>query len=126
MNQEIINQLLSLVPNQKYTICKMGEFGFPFSWKITIKSVSVSKYAQYDNSILLVFVEKGKRKPIGMRFHGDYQQFIIYEGHIDLNTETFVEDHLDGSKSSLLSFSSEYMTRALNSTDQKPIISCLR
>lgn len=126
MNQEIINQLLNLVPEQKYTICKMGEFGFPISWKIILKSVKVGPYAQYKDSVVLMFVPKGKRKVAGMRLHGDYQQFMIFEGHVDLDTEMFVKNYSDGSKSSLESFSPDYMIRALNSTSQKPIISYLK
>lgn len=126
MNQETINQLLNLIPEQKYTICKMGEFGFPISWKITLKSVKVGPYAQYKNSVCLMFVLKGKRKVTGIRLHGDYQQFMIFEGHVDLDTEMFVKNFSDGSKSSLESFSPEYMIRALKSTSQKPVISYLK
>ena len=126
MNQEIINQLLNLVPEQKYTICKMGEFGFPISLKIILKSVKVGPYAQYKDSVVLMFVPKGKRKVAGMRLHGDYQQFMIFEGHVDLDIEMFVKNYSDGSKSSLESFSPDYMIRALNYTSQKPIISYLK
>ena len=43
------NQLVKLKPGNRYTIVGLGEFGFPYSRKITLDSVHFGKYAQYDD-----------------------------------------------------------------------------
>lgn len=125
MNKQIIEQFKNLKIGNQYTICKMGEFGFPYMIKMTLKDVKIAPYAQYRESVLLTFVQKGKRKATGIRFYGDFQQFMIYEGHIELMVDMFISEKSENgcvTQKSLLSFSNEYMVRAENSTEFKPII----
>lgn len=125
MNQQL-EQFKALKVGGQYTFVKFGEFGFPYHKKITLLEIRVQPYAQYPETVALVFKEKGKRKASGVRFYGqDYEQYLIYEGHHDVNTEAFVktiEGPFSVAKQSLASFDGEYLTRAKASVNGQPVI----
>ena len=64
-----------LVPGNKYTLVYNNDFGFPVSVQITLDSMKICSYAQYDDAVYLTFKPKGKRKLVGKYFYG-------YKGHI--------------------------------------------
>ena len=74
------------------------------------------KYAQYENSILICYVQKGKRKIRGLRFNGK-ENFIIWKGFVNPNVDIFSNGPVSD-----LSFSSSHLEKALNSVEQKPLI----
>lgn len=119
-----MQNLFETLIGKKATIFKYNDFGFPSSFQCEIESVYVKDYAQYNNMLHITFRPKRKRKSFVFRIY-PYQTFAVWEGHIEVNTEMFVEktttDTVTCSKS-LLCFSNGYLHRALNSTTQQPLI----
>jgi len=119
--EEIFNSLVG----QKATIVKYGEFGFMHSIKCTIQSVYRKDYAQYRNMLHVIYRPQRKRQDYVFRIY-DYSRYIVYAGHVDVDTEMFrttlPSDPGVTVQQSLLSFSDEYITIALNSTNQTPLL----
>lgn len=110
-----------------YTMVKYGEFGFPYKVQFKLIGKEVKPYAQYQESLVLMFIEKGKRKQKGIRVHGN-NRFAIWEGFVSPNVEMFNAPEAGSipaitvRKSFGSSFDSSYMERALNSVEQKPLV----
>ena len=117
--------LFSIIQNmqgKKITIVGFNMLGFPFSWPVTVYNVRQGKYAQYDNSVLIGFIPKGKMKPVYRMVNSQNDGgWIIYEGWINPDVEPFPIKTESGGKSSLASFSDEYLVTALKSVSQEPI-----
>lgn len=109
-----------------YTIWKYGEFGFPVCLQFKLTKTEVKPYAQYRESLVIMFIQKGKRKERGIRLHGDANRFAIWEGLVNPNAEMYnnpeTYNGVTITKSFGMSFSPEYMDRALASVPQKPLI----
>ena len=74
-------EIIQKMQGKKITIVGFNMLGFPFSWPVTVYNVRQGKYAQYDNSVLIGFIPKGKRKPIGYRVNSPNDGgIIIYDG----------------------------------------------
>ena len=116
---------MKLEKDGKYTILSFGEFGFPYSRKITLKSASIEKYAQYDKSIKITFVQKSCRTLLATRIHG-CKEVYFFQGWIDLDTEMYRESKINNSgvKSSytLMSFDKKYIEIAIDSAKGAPYI----
>lgn len=119
--EEIFTSLLG----KKATIVKYGEFGFPHSIKCTIQNVYRANYAQYDNMLHVIYKPARKRREYVFRVY-DYSRYIVYAGYVDVDTEMF-RTTLPSEpgitvQESLRCFSDEYLTIALNSTNETPLL----
>lgn len=121
--QEIADKL---EVGKMYTMFKYGEFGFPATAQFKLVKKEVAPYAQYPQSLLLMFVIKGKRKTSGVRLYGN-NRVAIWEGLENPNSEMYGapsvgECGVTVRKSIGSSFSNCYMERALKSVEAKPIV----
>lgn len=120
--------LTQLESGQKYTLLVMSEFGIgAIAMQITLAEVKVSSYAQYSESVQLIFKPKGKRTLRGYRVHGS-QSCAIWKGWLDIDTNAFEVPILSESglicrKSRYLSFDAGYMTDAIASAKAVPMFS---
>jgi hypothetical protein len=117
-------ETLETLTGKKATILKFSEGGFPHSIKCVITKVYKKDYAQYDNCIHVNYKPIGKRSEYVWRIF-DYQNFAIFAGHVELNTEMFVSTKQGEGvviRESLLCFSPDYITRALSSTKEVPVL----
>ncbi len=110
-----------------YTLFKYGEMGFPYALQFKVTRLEIKPYAQYSESLVIGFIEKGKRKERGIRFYGD-NRLAIWEGLVNPNADMFNAPEAGSvpgimvQKSFGSSFSSSYMDRALKSVEAKPLI----
>ncbi len=108
-----------------YTLFKYGEFGFPVVAQFKLVSKTIEPYAQYQESLRIMFIPKGKRKETGIRLYGD-NRLAIWEGLVNVNSEIFglSKIGMEGmvSESIGVSFSSGYMDRALKLVEAKPLV----
>lgn len=125
LTDQQVFDLLTTLTGAKSTIFKYGEMGFANSLLCTITKVYRDNYAQFNNCIHVNYIPKGKRTTYVWRVFY-YQTFAVWTGHVALNTDMFVseEKKSDGTvlSTSLFSFSSGYLDRALVSTTQEPLI----
>jgi hypothetical protein len=82
-----------LVPDGKYTIFFLNDFGFPSSQKITFHEMEFTTYAQHRDAINLIFTPYRKRKRYSQLFHD--QSFIICEGWQDVDENSIKETLTD-------------------------------
>lgn len=68
-----------LKQGNKYTLVYNNDFGFPVSVQITLESIEICAYAQYNDAVLLRFKPKGKRKFAAKYFYGS-KTIAIYDG----------------------------------------------
>ncbi len=119
-----MNTLRDLKPAEKYTIVRFGEMGFLFSVQLTLIRVDIKPFAQYPESVVLVFRKKCGRAPSGLRFLPN-DDFLVYEGWVNVNTEMYVSSSVSPTgmncKQSLLSFDREYLMIAKRSVGKEPL-----
>ncbi len=121
-------EVLQTLVGKKVTFFTTNDFGFPISVKCELKSAYLQDYAQYKSLPTFVYRPKGKRTDYVKRIK-DYNQILIFAGHVDLNADMFTSSKEVGGvtfRQSDLAFSSSYFTRALASTDQKPVFQSIR
>ena len=122
--------LTQLKKGEKYTLLTMSQLGIgAVSFQITVEGVKVGRYAQYEESVQLIFKRKGKRKLDGLRFHGS-KSCAIRNGWIDLYTDPFTAPRLGATgffsyESRYVSFDQRYMTNAIVSAPVPPIFTKL-
>lgn len=123
-----ILQLLELKPNDRYTIAFMGEMGFCHSIQFTLESSRSGRFAQYEESVELIFKPKGKRSLRSLRFYGS-KTFAVWQGWIEVNTDFFGPASSNGfvttQTSRYLSCDERYLTDAIASSSATPIITKL-
>ena len=81
-----MEQLKQLEIKQKYTLVKMGDMGFCFKVQFELIEIKNEPWAQYPESVLLIFKEKRKRNLRAIRFL-PRDNFLVYSGFVDANTE---------------------------------------
>lgn len=123
------NELTTLSKGERYTLVTMSDFGIGVhSMQFTLEDIKVSSYAQYSESVQLIFKIKGTRKLRGLRFYGS-KSFAIWKGWQDINTEAFTAstetEVFTISKSLYLSFDEQYLTDAIASAPIAPLFSKL-
>ena len=123
------NQLTTLSKGERYTLVTMSDFGIGVhSTQFTLEDVKVSHYAQYSESVQLIFKIKGTRKLRGLRFHGS-KSFAIWKGWQNVNTEAFTVPHISNGficrESRYSSFDDRYLTDAIASAPIAPLFSKL-
>ena len=116
-----MKQLMTLTIGQKYTVVKFGEMGFIFALQITLMESKITPYAQYQETVVLAFKQKGKRNIRQIRIF-ERDDYLVYEGWVSVNTEMYVEQLSDGCKRSLLSFDREYLQIAKRSVANAPLL----
>lgn len=123
-----MEQLKKLEVGQKYTIASYGAFGFAYSIQFELVEVQAKPWAQYRETVVLVFKQKGKRKLRQLRFY-DYSRFIVWAGYVEPNVSMWAtEGERENGvtfKRSFESFSNEYLERALASVKQEPLFTKL-
>ena len=124
-----MDQLNQLKVGNRYTIVKMGDMGFPFALKIELVELKIEPWAQYQETFLLIFKEKGKRKLRALRFF-PRSEFLVYENWHDADTNIFVSTETTplGTlvRKSLRSCDNEYLLRARRSVKETPLIESIR
>ena len=119
-----MKELTALIVGQRYTVVKMGDMGFCFSVQFELVEKRVEPWAQYAESVVLIFKQKNKRNLKQIRFTGR-DDFLVYEGWVEANTEMFVEEDKSGPftvRKSLSSCDIEYLLRAKRSVPKAPLI----
>ena len=124
MNPTEIQEIEKRV-NQKITIFKHNDFGFPQVVKCILNDVKVKDYAQYKDCLYLIFTPKGKRTKFQIILKG-YESILIYDNHIDLNAEMYTQTISENLKQSELSFSNRYFENAKNSTKEIPFLNIVK
>jgi hypothetical protein len=87
--------------NEKYTLVLENSLGFIVSRQVRITEANITSYAQYDKTLILVYISKGKRKRTGFFFVPDNKIAIVEGWHevkgtfLDENINTF-ESFKDG------------------------------
>lgn len=118
--------LTQLEKGQKYTLLTQGFLGV-VAIQIILYEVRVGPWAQYSESVELIFKPKAKRNLRGLRFHGR-ESCVVWQGWIEVDTDPFraSEKSLDGvtiQQSRYLSFDSRYFTDAIASVSAAPFFS---
>ena len=123
--------LTTLEKGQKYTVLVSSALGIGVvAIQFTLEDIKVSTYAQYPESVQLVFKAKGKRKFQGMRFHGR-ESCVIWQGWVEVDTNALTEPKEDSKTgficraSKYASFDTRYMTDAIASVSTQPLFSKL-
>lgn len=102
--------------DKKATIVGFHMLGLPYMIHVTLLDAKIGNYAQYSESVVIYFKEKGKRKPSGCRVNSRNDGgCIIYEGWVNPDVEPFPITTERGNKQSLSSFSDQYLVTAINS-----------
>lgn len=118
--------LTQLERGQKYTLLTQGIFGAVAS-KIILQDIIVEPWAQYSESVQLVFKLKGKRNPRASRFYGR-ESCAVWLGWVEVNTDPFCTPEVSGSgltvrRGRYASCDSRFFTDALASVSATPIFS---
>jgi hypothetical protein len=119
-----VKQLSVLQTGNKYTLVKMGDMGFCFSVQFELVEKRIEPWAQYAESALLIYKQKGKINLRQIRIL-ERDDFLVYEGWVEANTEMYVEEDRSGPfivKKSLMSCDIEYLLRAKRSVQKQPLI----
>lgn len=125
--------LTSLKKGERYTLLTMSGFGIGVCASVfTLQDVKVSEYAQYSESVQLIFKLKGARTLQGMRFHGS-KSFAIWKGWHNIKTDAFSSPEVTESngtqvtvsRSLYSSFDERYLTDAIASVSTAPLFSKL-
>lgn len=119
------NELTVLEKGERYTLLMMSDFGIgAHSMQFTLEDIKVSPYAQYSESVHLVFKLKGTRKLRGLRFYGS-KSLAIWKGWQNIATETFTAPTVSGDfivrKSRYSSFDKRYLTDAIEGAVSAPL-----
>jgi hypothetical protein len=118
-------EFTKLRQGEKYTMVTGGEMGFVRKTQFVFDSLKFGRYAQYHDSVQVIFKVRRKRNLSSIQFYG-IKSFIIWEGFVDPVTDMYgapkLENGLTVRRSKYLSFDLGYFTDALNSVTQNPLI----
>lgn len=101
---------LTKLAGQPVTIITYGDMGFLYAIQAKIQRVAEEKYAQYDSSLGIWYLPKGRRKKAGLLIL-PYKDLLVVSGWEPVEAAMFV----GGGNRSLLCFSPEYMEIARQS-----------
>ena len=76
----------NLTDGQRITIMRIGDFGGFNVSHVTLKSIEIGRYAQYDKAVKLVFIPERKRKAY---FNWYYSHMIVVDGWVNLPESLF-------------------------------------
>ena len=121
------NVVKTLVPGEKYTLVFTSDFGIGAS-VVHFKHVKAEnkRYAQYPTALHLVFLPPKKRVNRGKTFTPN-DDIVIYKGFVNIDNNAFGPRELSSSgcvvrKSKYSCFDSRYLSDALESTSEKPLV----
>lgn len=80
-------ELPNIEENQKVTIIKQSEFGFPIAIQIKFKKMYLKDYAQYKDCLRIVGIPNRKRKVYEYLIR-PYQDFKIINGWVEIHDYT--------------------------------------
>ena len=80
-------ELPNIEENQKVTIIKQSDFGFPIAIQIKFKKMYLKDYAQYKDCLRIVGIPNKKRKTFEYLIK-PYQNFKIVNGWVEINDYT--------------------------------------
>lgn len=125
-----LDDLKKLEAGKRYTLVGMGEFGFPYQVQMVLEEVRVEPYAQYPESILLIYKQRNKRSLRQIRFYGN-KGALVWDGWVFPDTEMYrtkeFKDYDSGAalvQRSFRCFDPRYFIVARNSVSSTPIIEC--
>lgn len=119
--------LAQLKVGERYTLLTQGIFGAIAS-KMTLVDVKVVPYAQYSESVKLIFKVKGKRKLSGCYFYGR-ESCVVWQGWVDVDTnflkpaEVCEATGMTVRKSKYTSCDSRHFDDAVKSVTASPVFS---
>lgn len=109
----------------KYTLVLEGEMGFVSKIHFTFEALKHGSFAQYTDSVELIFKITRKRNFSCVRFYGS-KSFALWEGFVDPQVDPFTTPVTEGimtvQRTKYLSCDPRYLTDAINSVSQKPLI----
>lgn len=117
-----------LSEGRKVTIVKLSEFGFPNVMQVRIDAVKTEKYAQYDDTLKIVFIPKRKRTKYGVRVLPE-DEILIYDGWIDINFDSLMYGKIEDKGAVIVKtgkyncFDKRYLTDAVDLIGKNPIYS---
>ena len=120
--------LTTLEKKHQYTLLLMSGLGIGANAiQFTLEDMRVNQYAQYEESVQLIFKLRGKRKLMATRFHGD-TTYALWVGWVDLDTNAFEAPTLSNGglvcrSSRYSSFDKRYLTDAIASATVPPLFS---
>lgn len=125
---DTLEKLTELRPGNRYTIVGMGEFGFPYQFRMVLEKIVVGPYAQYPRAFILRFRPQRKKLSRLVMFY-DTKPIIVWEGWLYPDTQMFpfrgTKDYDSGSvevRRSFPCFDSRYMQIARDSVKQSPVV----
>lgn len=121
-----MKELTQLQTGKRYTIVRQGSMGFVYSEHIELVEVTNEPWAQYQETIRLIYKLKGKRNLRQTRFC-PRDSYLVWEGWLSVNTDIFVETTEENGfivRKSLGSCDREYFERAKRSVNTSPFIEC--
>ena len=121
------NQIVQILKQgEKYTVVGFTDFGYPYSIQFRLIKAEVESYAQYDESLNLIFRKKNARKHNSCLVFLPKQEFIIWEGWVNPDVDMWKgnkeikEDMII--REALFPFDHQYLKNAIESVDKDPII----
>ncbi|GAA0854114.1 hypothetical protein ABER99_20520 [Paenibacillus glucanolyticus] len=126
--QEIVKILKD---SSKYTILMFDDLtGFPISIQITLSKAAIASFAQYPEALYLDYRVKRRRTNSQFVFLPN-KSFIIWDGHIDVDTNMWGKwtrpsvASINVRRSKYNKLDKQYLVDGVNSTEQQPIIEYL-
>ncbi|OMD67629.1 hypothetical protein [Paenibacillus odorifer] len=128
-NHSVFAETVSNVKlNNKVTIIKYTDFGFPYAINTVIDSLVIKPYAQHKDSLFITHKPKGRRK-LWEEVILPYQSFIIYDGWLNVDIDSLTKkvissnSQLTVTTTNYVSFDKRYMTDIVSSIPQTPLVS---
>lgn len=117
-----------LSEGRKVTIVKLSEFGFPNVMQVRIEEVKTEKYAQHDDTLKIVFIQKRKRTRFSVRLL-PHEEILIYDGWLDINFNSLMYGKVEDKGAVIMKtskygcFDKRYLTDAVDLIGKNPIYS---
>ncbi|KAF6620462.1 hypothetical protein HFE03_07350 [Paenibacillus sp. EKM102P] len=116
-----------LKPEQKATVIKFDEFGFPMVLHTVIKGSLIEPYAQYSDSLVIAHKPKQRRKVWETRVL-PYEELMIYDGWVDIVTDKVMhniiksDEHVTVKQSKYRCFDKNFLSDIKGLINQQPVI----
>lgn len=119
------SELLTLESGKRYTVVVENSMGFGVNAvQFTFHSAKVGRFAQYDNSVEIIFTPKRKRNLHSIKFYGK-KDYAIFAGWVDVATDPFGPSEDQGivvvRKMKYSSCDSRFMDDAIASVKATPL-----
>lgn len=119
-----MENLKNIQVGQKITVGRYNDFGFFTAIKMTVHEIRVESYAQYPETVAIIFKGPRQRKLRIVRFFPE-TKYVVWAGHVEPDTNIWASTKTDSSgvivRRSESCFSEFYAQKAIDSLLQKPI-----